>query len=36
VFLKPEKALDYVDFLLCHDMLEECLRLYIVMINDES
>jgi hypothetical protein len=36
VFLKPDKALEYLDFLLCHDMLEECLRLYIVIINDES
>ena len=36
VFLKPEKAIEYMDFLLTHDMLEECLRLYIVVISDES
>ena len=36
IYLKPEKALDYLDFLLCHDLLEEALRLYIELIKDEG
>ena len=34
--LKPDRALDYVDFLLRHDLLEEALRQYIFIINSET
>jgi len=36
IYLKPEKALDYLDFLLAHDLLEEALRLYIELINNDA
>jgi pre-mRNA-splicing factor SYF1 len=33
--MKPEKTLEYVEFLLRHDLLEQALRQYVLILNDE-
>ena len=34
--MKPEKTLDYVDFLLRHDMLEDALKIYVSILEDDE
>ena len=34
--LKPQHTLDYIDFLLKHDLLEEALQLYVKVLDDEN